>query len=112
MVSYDAEYQAMTEIKELVDKYDMDCLVLTHSGKPTANDSDDPFDKIIGSTALQGVPDNLMVLSQRNGDITLQTKGRLIFPSKKIFRLKMENTKKKLVLGLRVRSEHPLKVKF
>ena len=26
--SYDAEYQAMTEIKELVDKYDMDCLVL------------------------------------------------------------------------------------
>ena len=59
---YDAEYQAMTEIQELVGKYDVNCLVLTHSGKPNANDSDDPFDKIIGSKALQGVPDNLMLL--------------------------------------------------
>ena len=82
--SYDAEYQAMTEIKELVDKYDMDCLVLTHSGKPNANDGDDPFDKIIGSTAVQGVPDNLMILSTGNGETVLNTKGRLIFPSKKI----------------------------
>ena len=45
--------KAMSELKELVDQYDVDCLVLTHSGKPSANDSDDPFDKIIGSTALQ-----------------------------------------------------------
>ena len=82
--TYDAEYQAMTEIKELVDNYDMDCLVLTHSGKPNANDSDDPFDKIIGYTAAQGVPDNLMILSTGNGETVLNTKGRLIFPSKKI----------------------------
>jgi len=82
--SYDAEYQAMTEIKELVDKYDVDCLVLTHSGKPTANDSDDPFDKIIGSTALQGVPDSLMVLTHSGGQTKLHTKGRLIYPSQKI----------------------------
>ena len=78
---YEAEYQAMTEIKELIDKHDQDCLVLTHSGKPTANDSADPFDKIIGSTALQGVPDNLMVLAQSNGHTKLSTKGRLIYPS-------------------------------
>ena len=82
--SYDAEYHAMTEIKELVDKYDMDGLVLTHSGKSNANDSDDPFDKIIGSTAVQGVPDNLMILSTGNGETVLNTKGRLILPSKKI----------------------------
>jgi adenosyl cobinamide kinase/adenosyl cobinamide phosphate guanylyltransferase len=88
---YDAEYQAMTDIKELIDKYDKDCLVLTHSGKPTANDSGDPFDKIIGSTALQGVPDNLMVLSQSNGQTKLHTKGRLIFPSEKT--LSFENGK-------------------
>ena len=59
---YDSEYQAMLEIKELVEQYDFDCLVLTHSGKPKANESDDPFDKIIGSTSLQGVPDNLCFL--------------------------------------------------
>ena len=88
---YDAEYQAMTDIKELIDKHDKDCLVLTHSGKPTANDSGDPFDKIIGSTALQGVPDNLMVLAQSNGQTKLHTKGRLIFPSEKI--LNFENGK-------------------
>lgn len=81
---YDAEYQAMTELKELIDKYDKDCLVLTHSGKPTGNDSNDPFDKIIGSTALQGVPDNTMVLAQNNGQTKLHAKGRLIFPSTKI----------------------------
>ena len=81
---YEAEYKAMAEIKELVDKHDVDCLVLTHSGKPSANDSDDPFDKIIGSTALQGVPDNLMVLEQSKGQTKLHTKGRLIYPSEKI----------------------------
>ena len=81
---YEAEYKAMTEIKELVDMHDVDCLVLTHSGKPSANDSDDPFDKIIGSTALQGVPDNLMILEQSKGQTKLHTKGRLIFPSEKI----------------------------
>ena len=81
---YDAEYQAMSELKELVDQYDVDCLVLTHSGKPSANDSDDPFDKIIGSTALQGVPDNLLVLTQSAGQTKLHAKGRLIFPSEKI----------------------------
>lgn len=81
---YDAEYRAMTEIKELVDQFDIDCLVLTHSGKPTGNDSDDPFDKIIGSTALLGVPDNLMVLEQSKGQTKLHTKGRLIYPSEKI----------------------------
>lgn len=81
---YDAEYKAMTEIKELIDKYDKDCLVLTHSGKPTGNDSDDPYDKIIGSTALQGVPDNVMVLTQNGGQTKLQAKGRLIFPSERL----------------------------
>lgn len=81
---YDAEYQAMSELKELVDQYDVDCLVLTHSGKPNSNDSDDPFDKIIGSTALQGVPDNLLILTQFNGQTKLHAKGRLIFPSEKI----------------------------
>ena len=82
---YDAEYQAMTEIKELIDKHDKDCLVLTHSRKPTPHDSDDPFDNIIGSTALQGVPDNLMMFTQSGTQTKLFTKGRLIYPSEKIF---------------------------
>ena len=78
---YEAEYMAMSEIKEIVGRSDVDCLVLTHSEKPHISDGEDPFDKIIGSTALQGVPDNLMLLSQVNGLTKLNTKGRLIFPS-------------------------------
>ncbi len=77
---YDAEYAAMSEIKELLDQSDVSGLILTHSGKPSAHESSDPFDKIIGSTALQGVPDNLMVLATGNGHTKLSTKGRLIFP--------------------------------
>lgn len=85
---YHAEYQAMTEIKELIDACDKDCLVLTHSGKSSANDSDDRFDKIIGPTALQGVPDNFMVLTQSNGHTKQGTKGRLIYPSGSILDFK------------------------
>jgi len=107
--SYDAEYQAMTEIKELVDKYDMDCLVLTHSGKPNANDSDDPFDKIIGSTAVQGVPDNLMILSTGNGETVLNTKGRLIFPSKKILTFSNGRYIEKTGAGADIADKAPIK---
>ena len=77
-------FYILAEIKELIDQFDIDCLVLTHSSKPSSNDSDDPFDKIIGSTALQGVQDNLMVLEQSKGQTKLHTKGRLIYPSEKV----------------------------
>ena len=82
---YDAEYQAMREIKELIDKYDKDCLVLTHSRKPTPHDSEDPVDNIFGYTALQVVPDNLMMLTQSGKQTKLFSKGRLICPSEKLF---------------------------
>ena len=67
----------MREIKELIDKYDKDCLVLTHSRKPTPHDSDDPFDNIIGSTALQGVPDNTMILTQSGKQSKIKGKSAM-----------------------------------
>lgn len=82
--NYDAEYECMSELKELMDKYDVDCLVLTHTGKPSSNESDDVFDKIIGSTALLGVPDNLMILAHASGKSKLMMKGRLIDTTEKI----------------------------
>lgn len=105
---YDAEYQAMTEIKELVDRHDKDCLVLTHSSKPTANDGDDPFDKIIGSTALQGVPDNLMILRQSGGQTTLHTKGRLIYPSEKILTFENGRYTKRNGIGAEYEDKAPV----
>ena len=109
---YDAEYQAMTEIKELVGKYDVNCLVLTHSGKPNANDSDDPFDKIIGSTALQGVPDNLMVLRQDGNQTILHTKGRSVIPSKKILAFESCKYTEKKEAGEELRDEAPLQAQI
>ena len=81
---YDAEYTAMGEIKELIDKFDTDCLVITQSGKPNGSDSDDPFDKIMASTALHGAADNLMIMLPVAGSMRLLTKGRMIPPSEKI----------------------------
>lgn len=109
---YDAEYNAMTEIKELIDNHDKDCLVLTHSGKPTANDSDDPFDKIIGSTALQGVPDNLMILAQSSGHTKLNTKGRLIFPSEKVLTFENGKYTEKTGAGVELQDEAPLQAQI
>ena len=109
---YDAEYQAMSEIKELINKHDVDCLVLTHSGKPTANDSDDPFDKIIGSNALAGVPDNLMVITNSNGLTKLHTKGRLIFPSEKVLAFEHGRYAEEKGAGVDLEDEAPLQAKI
>ena len=105
---YDSEYQAMSEIKELVDQYDVDCLVLTHSSKPNANESDDPFDKIIGSTALQGVPDNLMLLVNSGGQTKLHTKGRLIYPSEKILSFEKGKYSERSEIGAEYEDKAPV----
>ena len=109
---YDAEYQAMREIKELIDKHYKDCFVLTHSGKPTANDSDDPFDKIIGYTALLGVPDNLMVLAQSNGHTKLSTEGRLIYPSELILEFKDGVYAERLGIATDIEDKAPLQAEI
>ena len=105
---YDEEYKAMTDIKELIDQFDIDCLVLTHSSKPSSNDSDDPFDKIIGSTALQGVPDNLMVLEQSKGQTKLHTKGRLIYPSEKILNFEDGRYEERIGAGAEYEDKAPV----
>jgi hypothetical protein len=100
---------SISSLKELIDKYDKDCLVLTHSGKPTANDSGDPFDKIIGSTALQGVPDNLIVLAQSNGQTKIHTKGSLKFASEKILNFKNGKYTERSGVGAECQNKAPAK---
>ena len=55
MGSYDQEYDDV-ELKELVDQYDIDCLAIHHTRKAPSggiNSADDPFDTIMGSTAIK-----------------------------------------------------------
>ena len=81
MGSYDQEYEAMSELKELVDQYDIDCLAIQHTRKAPSGDmnsADDPFDTIMVSTAIQGAVDNTLLLSRSDGLTKLSMKGRLI----------------------------------
>ncbi|NCF45804.1 MAG: hypothetical protein GWP70_13440 [Proteobacteria bacterium] len=102
----------MAEIKELIDKHEIDCLVLTHPGKPTANDSDDPFEKIIGFTALKGVPDNLMVLAQSNEHTKLSTKGQLIYSSNLILDFKGGVYSERSGIAAELEDKAPLQAKI
>lgn len=85
---YEAETEAMAELKELFASHDLSCVCIHHTRKASIHDNaDDPFDRILGSTALAAVPDNLMVVLSDGGQTVLHTKGRLVASSVKRFRL-------------------------
>jgi hypothetical protein len=78
--SYDDEYEAMTDLKKLAQESGASVLVLHHTRKPTQNDAGSIFDRILGSTAIAAVPDNLLVFEDANGSALLHGKGRLMEP--------------------------------
>jgi len=82
---YQDEYRAFSDLKEMCSSNSADCLALHHAKKSTAHESDDPVEMFLGSTALAGVPDNLMLM-RKSGNLTkLLTKGRLIPSSEKTY---------------------------
>ena len=85
---YEGETESMAELKELFAAHDLSCVCIHHTRKASVHDNaEDPFDRILGSTALAAVPDNLMVLLSEGGQTVLHTKGRLVASSVKRFRL-------------------------
>lgn len=85
---YEGETESMAELKELFAAHDLSCVCIHHTRKASVHDSaEDPFERILGSTALAAVPDNLMVLLSEGGQTVLHTKGRLVASSVKRFRL-------------------------
>ncbi|MEK9572751.1 MAG: hypothetical protein VW124_27270, partial [Paracoccaceae bacterium] len=85
---YEAETESLSAIKRMMSKYGSDCLAVHHIRKASLIDNpDDPFERILGSTAFAAVPDNLQILLQSDHDVVLHTKGRVIFPSKRSLRL-------------------------
>jgi hypothetical protein len=84
---YEGETEAMSELKQMFAAHDLSCVCIHHTRKASVHDNaDDPFDRILGSTALAAVPDNLMVLLGDGGQTVLHTKGRLVASSVKRFR--------------------------
>jgi AAA domain/CHC2 zinc finger len=72
--SYDADYAAVKELRDLALTYGIAIVLVHHLRKA---DADDPFDTVSGTLGLTGAPDTIMILSrnQSRGTI-LHAKGR------------------------------------
>lgn len=79
---YEGENAALKEIKQFFDGHGTSAVVIHHTRKRGANDREgDPFERILGSTALASVPDTLMVLedaANEGAPHKLWTKGRSV----------------------------------
>jgi hypothetical protein len=85
---YEGETESLSAIKQMMSRHNCDCLAIHHLRKAGLSDNpEDPFERILGSTALAAVPDNLQVMLPSDKDVVLHTKGRVILPSKRLLRL-------------------------
>jgi predicted transcriptional regulator len=72
--SYDADYTAVKELRDLALKYGVAIVLVHHLRKAEA---DDPFDTISGTLGLTGAPDSIMVIKRDSSSgTTLHAKGR------------------------------------
>ena len=85
---YEAETKAMAELKAFADEREIDLLCIHHTRKASITDNDNLAERVLGSTALIAVPDNVMVLTRSENLLTLHTTGRLISESKITLELK------------------------
>src|SRR5262245_12028947 len=72
--TYDADYQAMLELRKLATEFGLAIVVIHHLRKA---DSDDAFDTISGTLGLTGAPDSILILKRDDtGNVILHGKGR------------------------------------
>ena len=57
---YEAETKAMAELKAFADEREIDLLCIHHTRKASITDNDNIAERVLGSTALIAVPDNVM----------------------------------------------------
>ena len=76
---YDDVYENFTPLKELAEKYKISLILVTHDRKMT--DPTDPFANILGSTAIMGASDEVIVIHKKNRkdvEATLSITGRTV----------------------------------
>jgi AAA domain/Bifunctional DNA primase/polymerase, N-terminal len=71
--SYDADYQAVQQLRTLALKYGVAIVLVHHLRKAEA---DDVFDTISGTLGLTGAPDTIMVIKRDAIGTTLHARGR------------------------------------
>lgn len=74
---YETDYEVLGELQEICKKWKIGVLLVHHTRKKGGKDSD-PFELILGSTAIAGASDYMIVLDQKqdNDHFTLHAKGR------------------------------------
>jgi RecA-family ATPase len=71
---YDADYDAVKELRKLASKHGIAIVLVHHLRKA---DSDDAFDTISGTLGLTGAPDTILVLKRdTTGNVVLHGRGR------------------------------------
>lgn len=76
---YEDIYDNFTPLKELVEKQNISLMLVMHNRKMT--DPTDPFSNILGSTAIMGASDEVLVISKKERkdvDATLSITGRTV----------------------------------
>src|SRR5437762_14174510 len=74
---YQDDYDAITPLKALADKYNV-AIVAIHHLRKTASEANDVLDEVSGSVGLTGAVDGFLVLKRERGqfDATLHVTGR------------------------------------
>ena len=76
---YDDAYENLTPLKELAGKYNIALMLIMHNRKMI--DPSDEFSDVLGSTAIMGVSDEMLVIrkkERKSPDATLSITGRTV----------------------------------
>lgn len=71
---YEADYRALSDLKQLADHHRIGISVVHHVSKRT--EVEDPFDAVSGTTGITGVPDTVLVLRKTGEGTILHGRGR------------------------------------
>jgi AAA domain len=71
--AYDADYDAISDLRDFAGKYGVAIILAHHLRKL---DADDPFDTVSGTLGLTGAADSILVLKRGQGQVVLYGKGR------------------------------------
>jgi len=61
---YKHDYETISKIKEIADKFGISIVVLHHSRKSSSNDGNDIFEKVSGTTGLMAASDTTIILER------------------------------------------------